>query len=314
MTVQHSGWRFCPVARLAAPLCLALMLRALPAAAASADEATATGATEALFSGSFLGALLFGLPYQEVGKVDLLALALLLFFVFRAVMAGKGQKEQGDRFSAARRSELWNRQDESPNKRAESQNSVEHSRNPASGENGKNTTNAWSARLRGEECKQGPASRKKRTVQENAAAMWGSLSSYKQEKAQTAPPVAQDMEAGFDVNDFLEGARTLYVRLQQAWAARKVDELAPFISTPLLELLQKQAKADPKPVTVEILLVNGTLNGIVQEKDGEKAEVAFSVLMRTGQEEAPAEIREVWQFVRSSDSGGMWRLTGIRQA
>jgi predicted lipid-binding transport protein (Tim44 family) len=123
-----------------------------------------------------------------------------------------------------------------------------------------------------------------------------------------------EIPAGFDVHEFLEGARTLYVRLQQAWASRKVDDLAPFVSARMLGLLQKQAAANPDPVPVEILLVNATLNKVAREEQTEKAEVAFSVVMRTGQEEEPAEVNETWLFMRGGDSGGMWRLTGIRQS
>jgi len=56
------------------------------------------------------------------------------------------------------------------------------------------------------------------------------------------------------------------------------------------------------------------LNQVLREEQTEKAEVAFSVVMRTGQEEEPAEVEETWLFARGGNFGRMWQLTGIRQA
>ena len=276
-------------------------------------------ATEKLFSGSFLGALFFGYQYQGFGGVDFIALALFLFFVARMV-AAKRRQQPHDRFSVER-PDLRGRLGQGAENEEKQRTRVEELRpnaSPEKGEPGKNPRdNVWSRRLRGESTGQQSAARRRpATVQENAAAVWAALGSQNQEQEETGAALVADgvdVPPGFDVNDFLEGSRTLYVRLQQAWAARKVDELAPFVSAQMLDLLQRQAAANPEPVPVEILLVNATLGSVSSGQEAEKAEVAFSVIMRTGQEEEAAEIDEIWLFARGEDSGGMWRLTGIRQ-
>ena len=278
-----------------------------------------TSSTEQLFQGSFLGALFFGYPYTGLSTIDFFAMGLLLLFVVRAV-AARRRDQEGDRFSVDR-PDLNNNQDrpgerdERPRTRVEDLRPTETGKKQ-DGASGNSRDNAWSRRLRGEKNPQRPQGGRPTTVQENAAAMWAGLSSTAQQQEVQAPSVAAGVKvpAHFDVHEFLEGARTLYVRLQQAWASRKVDALAPFISPQMLTLLQKQAAANPDPVPVEILLVNATLNKVTSENRTEKAEVAFSVVMRSGEEEEPTEVDEIWLFARGDDFGDMWQLTGIRQA
>lgn len=292
------------------------------------EEASPTGTA---LEGSFLGALLFGYPYKGLTVLDLLVMALLVFFVFRAVSARRRNQQESDRFSVDRQ-DFGQNQDserrEGPSQtRARPKTRVEDLRPPDPGtpqggaQNGAGKSsrdNPWSRRLGGGGSlgQQRPQGRPT-NVQENAAAMWGRLSSQEPEQNESPPALVAagaDIPSGFDVHDFLEGARALYVRLQQAWASRKVDDLAPFISAQMLVLLQKQAAASPDPVSVEILLVNAVLNKVTREDTMEKAEVAFSVVMRTAQEEEPEEVDETWLFARGGEFGDMWRLTGIRQA
>lgn len=156
------------------------------------------------------------------------------------------------------------------------------------------------------------------TVRDRAEAMWGHLSSEQPAREDTSPAGAiaegARVPAGFDVNDFLDGARTLYVRLQNAWASRKVDDLAPFVADDLMNLLRGQAAANPEPSVVDIILVNATLQDVRGDDADQKALVHFNVLMKTGGETQPSEVNEIWTFARDGASGGMWRLTGIEAA
>jgi hypothetical protein len=280
--------------------------------------------TEQLLQGSVLGALFFAYPYKGLSSIDLVVMGLLLVFVLRLAAARRrSQDQQSDRFSVDRNDSQHN-QDLFGDKEEKQRTRVEDLSPPESGKrdeaSGSSRDNAWSRKLGGEKNPQGGPPQPRRrpeTVQENAAAMWSRFSSQEppQNEARAASVAAgADIPAGFDAHEFLEGARALYVRLQQAWASRKVDDLAPFISTQMLNLLQKQAAADPDPVPVEILLVDATLNKVLREGQAEKAEVAFSVVMRTGREEESAEVNETWLFARGGDFGDMWQLTGIRQA
>lgn len=172
----------------------------------------------------------------------------------------------------------------------------------------------------------GPASGKEQpqrprvTVRDRAEAMWGHLAADRSGqpdrtgRQEAAVAAGARVPAGFDVNDFLDGARTLYVRLQNAWADRKVDDLAPFVSGELMAMLRGQAEANPEPSPVDIVLVNATLQDVRGDSGDQRASVHFNVLMKNAGEAQNAEVNELWTFARSTASGGMWRLTGIEAA
>lgn len=293
-----------------------------------------TSLPEQLLGGSYLGALLFGFPATGVGGADLIALAALAYFVLRTVGGRQSRKE--DRFTVHRNDDWEDKQDNDtyaprpprPEHRQDKQSS--NTDDPANPRD-----NVWARRLRGETPNEDsqpdrsppsgdgplnrqPPPRRAVTVKDRAEAMWGHLSSKEPEQASDASASAiaegAHIPAGFDVKDFLNGARTLYVRLQSAWASRNVEDIAPFVETGLLQALRQQAAAYPQPVSVDIVLVNATLQDVGGASANQWAEVHFNVLMKTGDEAQPSEVNELWRFSRSGDSGGMWRLASIDPA
>jgi predicted lipid-binding transport protein (Tim44 family) len=301
---------------------------------------------EQYFGGSFLGALLFGFPYTGVGMADIVVLLALAYLALRAVL-GKRTNEGSDRLSGNRRDDFSARNsDERP--WTDPEDSEKERENP-SRRNGRTRSRdapyspgdtAWSRRLRGrrensddtEDRASTPdrdlgrteAGRQVRgplppqTVKKRAEAMWAHLRSNPESGAAgfgASEKVAGGayVPAGFDTEDFLEGARTLYIRLQNAWAGRNVDDLAPFTTGDMLHLLREQAARNPTPEPVEIVLVNATLLDVVQKGGAEEALVRFESVMRMGEAENPSEITELWRFTRGDESHGMWRLGGIEQ-
>lgn len=271
------------------------------------DDSSRQARSQGALSGSLLGALIFGHPYQGIGSVDIVFLvlvAMLLLNIF--VVRGRRARRGDDRFTAQpRNTDTRNGGDKGDREW------------PAPEKGGKN---AWKDRLDGvtgwmRNTTPPEQNREKRevTVKDRAAAAWAYYSSEQQPEAAPAASVAEGAHVpqGFDVPDFLEGARALYVRLQKAWAAREVDSLEPFVTEAMLGLLRNQAKADPEPTPVDIMLVNATLQDVVHNDGEETAFVLFSVIMRFGAEGQPSEVDEIWRFVRGDDTGGMWRLSGI---
>ena len=115
---------------------------------------------------------------------------------------------------------------------------------------------------------------------------------------------------GFDQADFLDGARLLYSRLQTAWAARKIDDIRPFVTDDMLAAIGEECRRDPAPKEVAVVLVEGSFAGLEENDGEERASVLFKALLREG-EAAPAEVRELWHFVRGEQTEGMWRLDGV---
>lgn len=149
-------------------------------------------------------------------------------------------------------------------------------------------------------------------VRQNAADAWGGLRS--QPMASAAAVNGPTLPAGFDAEEFLRGAKMAYTRLQKAWDARDLDDIAQFASPAVMEAVREQLQAEPTPTTTELLLVNAQLLEVTQEPGGvERAQVYFDVLMHEDpKQETPSSVREIWHFMREG-SQGMWRLDGIQQ-
>ena len=121
--------------------------------------------------------------------------------------------------------------------------------------------------------------------------------------------------AEFDQENFLRGAKMLYVRLQESWDKRDLDDIATFTTQAILREVKAQAEAEPKPSSqTEIMLVNASLVSAVRDGDEDVATVFFDVLLRENPDaQTPGQVRELWHFVRPSGSNQSWRLDGIQQ-
>lgn len=141
---------------------------------------------------------------------------------------------------------------------------------------------------------------------------WGGLRS--QPTASASAVNGSVLPAGFDAEEFLRGAKMAYTRLQKAWDARDLDDIAQFASPAVMEAVREQLQAEPTPTTTELLLVNAQLLEVTQEPGGvERAQVYFDVLMREDpRQETPSSVREIWHFMRQG-AQGTWRLDGIQQ-
>jgi predicted lipid-binding transport protein (Tim44 family) len=169
-------------------------------------------------------------------------------------------------------------------------------------------------------------------MQKRARTVWDGLRSGRQDPgASSGEETAADLSgsgvpsgsvdpgvalpADFDAQDFLDGARLLYSRLQTSWAARNLEDLAPFTTPEMQNMLRRQAELEPAPGSVEVLLVTAVLTGFTRGQGEERVRVAFSALLQQGpEEEGKITVNEIWEFFRGPASGGGWRLSGIEQA
>ena len=308
------------------------------------DEQAGSPLLDQLFRGSFLGALFFGYPYESPGVPDMAVLGALTLLVLRGLIFKGGRprppRSDDDGQSGASRG------------RGEFRDHLRNASRDSKDENGKETQekkpadgddsfwDAWSRDRKSpprrtdqdgparpgdpgatgsgrEDQRQGDGGTRPRdTMEWRARATWDSLRSQAPKTAEGTVEPGASVPGGFNVDDFLDGARTLYVRLQNSWAARDLDDLTPFVTPPMMRILREQAALDPTPAQVQILLVTAALAGVEREGDSERASVTFDALMHEGPESdtaEPANIRELWRFVRSSGTGGTWRLDGIEQ-
>lgn len=141
---------------------------------------------------------------------------------------------------------------------------------------------------------------------------WGALGGKSQAPEEIASPQV-NIPAGFDVDEFLRGAKMAYNRLQKDWNSRDLADIARFATPAVMSALKEQLAEDPNPSSTEIMLVNAQLLEVEKDGGDERAKVYFDVLMRERPDQpAPEAVREIWHFVRSGSSGE-WKLDGIQQ-
>ncbi len=295
---------------------------------------------EQLMSGSALGSLFFGYPFSGLGIADILVLSLLVFTGLKALLLRRRFRDRQDSTDLSA-GDLWenHKQDEDGFDRDPSEKTPPDGESyDARGRKNRDSLSSWpqtSGDRNGTGTEKQPTEkqpedgkpripfkwggppddagegRPRTTTKQQAAQMWAHLQSAPPPRAPGSVAEGADVPERFDVNEFLEGARVLYSRLQTSWAAREVDDLTPFTSPDMMRLLREQAAQAPEPEPIEIMVVNATLAGVTSERDEERAAVAFNALIRHAPDENPEETRELWHFVRSPSSGNMWRLDGI---
>ena len=117
----------------------------------------------------------------------------------------------------------------------------------------------------------------------------------------------------FNVEEFLQGAKAAYVRMQSSWDQRDLNDIAQFATPAVMEVLREQMKEDPNPSRTEIININTQLMGVTTEGGLQKAQVYFDVLMREDPNQVrPEPAREIWHFIRTLPDG-TWKLDGIQQ-
>ncbi|WP_319585047.1 Tim44-like domain-containing protein [uncultured Pseudodesulfovibrio sp.] len=119
-----------------------------------------------------------------------------------------------------------------------------------------------------------------------------------------APPRAD----GFDEAEFLEGAKVLFSRFQQARAKEDLDVIRDFLSD---GVYSDAVAAGERPRT-EVMLVSALLTELNSAGGRTVASVHYDAQLRVGEEGRPVQLRTVWEFGRDdSVPGGLWVLEKI---
>lgn len=144
-------------------------------------------------------------------------------------------------------------------------------------------------------------------ARDRASAAWDSLRSERHEQT-----TAYQSTGTFDTEEFLAGAKQLYVRMQESWDLRDIDDIKQFTSPIMHKDIEEQFKEDPNPSKTEIILINASVLEVKQEGDYEQAAVLFDVLMKEAENENNEQVKEIWNFSRNKAKNGTWILDGIQ--
>ncbi|MBQ7738217.1 MAG: Tim44 domain-containing protein [Desulfovibrionaceae bacterium] len=117
---------------------------------------------------------------------------------------------------------------------------------------------------------------------------------------------------GFDIDEFLQGAKAAYVRMQSSWDQRDLNDIALFATDAVLNELRAQQRSDPNPSHTELISINAQLVRVDDQGSVQRAEVLFDVVMREDPRRPTEQVKEIWHFMRQMPNGN-WKLDGIQQ-
>jgi predicted lipid-binding transport protein (Tim44 family) len=128
------------------------------------------------------------------------------------------------------------------------------------------------------------------------------------------PLAPSEAPAGFDESGFLEGARAAYRRLQAAWDKGDLAEIRDLATDKVFAEIQEQLRGSDAGNRTEILKLDAELLEVRDTGTDWEATVLFDAILREEQDQRPAQVREVWHFVRPVNSiQPTWFLDGIQQ-
>jgi predicted lipid-binding transport protein (Tim44 family) len=135
-------------------------------------------------------------------------------------------------------------------------------------------------------------------------------------KAGSTPGAAEQpaFPIGFNAEEFLEGAKAIYTRLQASWDKRDMEDIRQFVSPEVWAEIKSQAQADPQPGKTELLLINPRIVEVREVDNQTIVSVLYDVMMRETGAEMAKQVRELWHFSRDTRKPeDHWLLEGIQQ-
>lgn len=119
----------------------------------------------------------------------------------------------------------------------------------------------------------------------------------------------------FNEKEFLNGAKTHFVRLQAAWDHGDMKDIREYTTPELFaELtLERQSYGGEKQFT-EVVNLDAELLGVAEENDQVIASVRFSGLIREEEGAEAQPFSEVWNVQRAvNEANASWYVSGIQQ-
>jgi predicted lipid-binding transport protein (Tim44 family) len=143
---------------------------------------------------------------------------------------------------------------------------------------------------------------------------WGSSGYEPSADAATEANAPPSIPTGFDSEEFLKGAKTIYTRLQTSWDKRDIEDIHQFTSPEVFEEIQRQAQEDPTPGKTELLLITPKILEVREMEGQTVASVLYEVMMRENNTDLSRQVREIWHFSRATGNpDAFWVLEGIQQ-
>lgn len=142
-----------------------------------------------------------------------------------------------------------------------------------------------------------------------------------------APPIGSGLGSGaasgaadqrpdwFNEEEFLQGAKTHFVRLQAAWDVADMRDIRDYTTPQLFSelTLERQSYQGEKQFT-EVVELNAELLGVTREDDKLIAAVSYTGMIREEQGADAQPFSEVWRIERDDRQDANWLISGIEQS
>lgn len=167
-------------------------------------------------------------------------------------------------------------------------------------------------------------SQAKASAQQPRTAYAGDTAQFKQAPTQPAAStggfstpssdVPFNLPAGFDLTGFLEGARSHYKTLQQAWNDNDIVKIQEYVSNELYNELSKERSELTTTPNTQVMFLDAELVRAETSANLAELSVKFSGRYRDEDEGLEEDINEVWHLERRLDSADTpWLIVGIEQ-
>ncbi len=136
----------------------------------------------------------------------------------------------------------------------------------------------------------------------------GSLS----EKQRTEDAIV--LPKAFNEQDFLNGAKSAFKRLQAAWDQRDLAEVRSLCTDKVFAEIQSQLQKTDSINHTDVLRIDAELLEVREVGNELEAVVLFDTIMRENLNAQPEQVREVWTFIKPKNSlQTKWYLDGLQQ-
>lgn len=261
--------------------------------------------------GGFIESLFSGTPFSGLSTLDLTLLGLLAGVGIYAFMRSRSGQEHDPRQK--------NQQQRPPENRVKTHNEAESDEDmeddvPGPGKNSeayRRAQQSWdflSSKPRQQESGQKPPAPPKAPSEEPNESTSFDLGS---DVAKDLPQSPSAQAAGFDTQELLQGAKVVYSRMHESIAENDWDDVAQFTTSAYLEELKSRVTS--RRAVPQVLFVEAAVEHASTEQGRNVADVVFASLLQLGDQQTPQEVREVWRFERSPDTGGTWRISSMQR-
>jgi predicted lipid-binding transport protein (Tim44 family) len=158
---------------------------------------------------------------------------------------------------------------------------------------------------------QDPRDRRSRAAQ----AAWEYLTGEQAKDLHPEIEAEKDLPGAFNEREFLRGAKMLYGRVKQSWAARDMADLRQFTSPDMMRQFEQMNSERPDREEVAVLLVEAKVLDVKKTEKQTLVEVAYDATVSDDPKTKESKkLSEVWRFVRDETvTDGTWLLESMEK-